>query len=99
VNQETLALHLADRLGGDLRVAATAVNGLVEVIREELASGGRVMISRFGLFEVQVRAPRTGRNPHTREAVPIRETVVPVFRPAPYFKDLVAEGRTNERKV
>ena len=93
VNKADLIDALAGRLGSRA-AAAAAVEALVDVILREVATGGTVGITGFGTFEKVDRAPRTGRNPRTGEAVPIAGTSSPRFRPGSYFKDVVADPAT-----
>lgn len=90
MNKADLIEVLAPRLGGRAQ-AATAVEALVDVVLREVAAGGSVTITGFGVFERIDRAARTGRNPRTGEAVPIAATSTPRFRPATYFKDVVSD--------
>lgn len=62
------------------------VEDLMETVMEVVAQGGQVRLSGFGKFEAVDRAPRTGRNPHTGEEVPIPATVVPQFKPGKLFR-------------
>lgn len=90
MNKADLIEVLAPRLGG--RAAATAaVEAIVDVVMREVVAGGSVGISGFGTFESIQRAPRTGRNPRTGEAVAIEATMTPRFRPGAYFKDVVTD--------
>ncbi|MDO5740318.1 MAG: HU family DNA-binding protein [Ornithinimicrobium sp.] len=90
MNKADLIEVLAPRLGG--RAAATAsVEAIVDVVMREVVAGGSVGISGFGTFESIQRAPRTGRNPRTGEAVAIDATMTPRFRPGTYFKDVVTD--------
>lgn len=90
MNKNDLIDALAPRLGGRA-AAALAVESVVDVVLREVAAGGSVGITGFGTFEPVERAPRTGRNPHTGQAVPIPATRTPRFRPGSYFKAVVAE--------
>lgn len=49
-------------------------------ITAALARGDRVELRGFGAFSVKDRAPRTGRNPRTGEAVRVPEKHVPFFK-------------------
>ena len=51
--------------------AAAAVDAVLDVIAEALASGDDVKVTGFGGFEVKERAAREGRNPKTGEKVAI----------------------------
>ncbi|RIK15629.1 MAG: hypothetical protein DCC50_07495 [Acidobacteria bacterium] len=90
MNKNDLVEALAPRLGGRAS-AALAVEALVDVVLREVAAGGQVGITGFGTFEAVERAPRTGRNPHTGQAVPIAATRRPRFRPGSYFTAVVAD--------
>lgn len=90
MNKGELVDVLEGRLGSR-RAASEAVEVLVDTIVRTVARGERVAISGFGTFERADRAPRTGRNPRTGEAVPIQQTSVPRFKPGTAFRSYVAE--------
>jgi integration host factor subunit beta len=58
------------------RIVAT----VFEEITAALVRGDRVELRGFGAFSVKDRAPRTGRNPRTGEAVRVPEKHVPFFK-------------------
>lgn len=60
---------------------------LLDTIREALAAGDTVVLRDFGTFLPRNKAARTGRNPHTGDAVQIPARTVPAFRPARAFRD------------
>ncbi|WP_432536736.1 HU family DNA-binding protein [Kineococcus arenarius] len=92
MNKAELVEALEERLGGR-KQATTAVEALVETITVAVAKGDKVAISGFGTFEKQARNARTGRNPRTGEAVKIKKTSVPRFRPGTAFKEVVADTK------
>lgn len=47
--------------------AKETVEEMLEIIKSTLASGEDIMISGFGRFQVNEKAPRKGRNPATGE--------------------------------
>ena len=55
-------------------------------VEYELSKGNRVQFNGFGTFEMKKRAARIGRNPHTKEAVPIPARVIPSFAPGETLK-------------
>ena len=60
-----------------------------DVIKEAVASGEKVSLVGFGVFEKRTRAEKKGTNPSTREPMVIPSTDVPYFRPGQEFKDEV----------
>jgi len=92
VNKAELVDALETRLGGK-RQATVAVEAIVEMITLTVAKGDKVAISGFGTFEKQARNARTGRNPRTGEAVKIKKTSVPRFRPGTAFKEVVSDTK------
>jgi len=73
------------------------VEGFMTTVHQAMEEGERIELRGFGVFEVQHRAPRTGRNPQTNEPVPIDERFEPVFRPSDKFKAAVDEARKEEK--
>jgi DNA-binding protein HU-beta len=92
VNKAELIEALAARLG-DKKTASAALDAVLSEVQSAVAKGERVAITGFGVFEKRVRGPRTARNPRTGEAVKVKKTSVPTFRPGAGFKDVVASGR------
>ncbi len=90
MNKTDLINRLADRLEGDRKSAQKAVEGFIDLVQREVQRGQKVSISGFGVFEKRARAARTARNPRTGEAVKVRKTNVPSFRPGTAFKDIVS---------
>ena len=90
MNKTDLINQLAERLDGDKKAAQAAVEGIIDLVQREVQKGRNVSISGFGVFEKRLRAARTARNPRTGEAVKVKKTTVPAFRPGKYFKDVIA---------
>lgn len=90
MNKTDLIARLAERLEGDKKAAAAAVEGIIDIVQREVQKGGTVSLSGFGVFEKRARAARTARNPRTGEPVRVRKTNVPAFRPGKFFKDVVS---------
>ena len=56
------------------------VNTMLESMTNALERGGRVELRGFGAFSVRGRPARSGRNPHTGEAVEVEAKAVPFFK-------------------
>ncbi|MFI5589091.1 HU family DNA-binding protein [Amycolatopsis sp. NPDC051758] len=92
-NKAQLIEALSERLGDDKKVAAQAVDGLVDIIIRTVNKGEKVNITGFGVFEKRARAARTARNPRTGEAVKVKKTNVPAFRAGTTFKDVIGGAK------
>lgn len=75
------------------------VEGFMTTVQQAMEEGERIELRGFGVFEVQHRAPRTGRNPQTNEPVPIDERFDPVFRPSDTFKEAVDDAQKAKRSL
>jgi len=96
VNKTQLIDALAERLG-DKKIAAAAVEGLVDLVVRTVNGGDKVTITGFGVFEKRTRAARMARNPRTGESVKIKKTSVPAFRPGTLFREVVSGARKLPR--
>ena len=56
-----------------------------------LAGGERIEIRGFGSFSLHYRPARTGRNPKTGDAVPLRGKHVPHFKPGKELRERVSD--------
>lgn len=70
--------------------AEAAVDAVIQLTMDIMASGERLIITGFGIFETKNRSPRVGRNPHTKEPIQIPARVIPSFKPSKALTDLVA---------
>jgi integration host factor subunit alpha len=60
--------------------AKDTIETLLEIIKSTLASGEEIMISGFGKFQVNEKAPWKGRNPATGETMILDKRRVVVFK-------------------
>jgi len=75
-----------------------ALEAIVSTIVDHVSIGEKVQINDFGIFYRDHRNPRTGRNPSTKEAVPIPERNLPAFKPGKEFIQITAEmSKPRER--
>jgi DNA-binding protein HU-beta len=88
MNKSDLIDAISGRLG-DKKSATEAVNAVLETIQSTVASGDKVAITGFGVFEKSDRPARTARNPATGETINVAASSVPKFRPGADFKALV----------
>lgn len=64
-----------------------ALVAFMDVVKEELAKGGKIALVGFGSFEVTERAAREGRNPQTGQTIQIPSSKAPKFKASKNLKD------------
>lgn len=92
---EFIEVLAANHFDGNKAEAARALNAVTETITYEVATGGKVTITGFGVFEKIDRPARTVRNPRTGERKQVEAFSLPRFRPGTDLKEHVS----GERKV
>ena len=98
MNKSELIDAVANRLDGNRKAAAAAVDGVIDEITRALVKGERVSLTGFGTFEKRARAARTARNPATGEQIKLKKTSVPAFKAGATLKSFVS-GATKLPKA
>ena len=94
MNKSELIDAIASHPGVTDKKTATAVlEATLSEIQGAVTKGEKVSLTGFGVFERRARAARMARNPRTGEAVKVKKTTVPAFRPGAGFKETVATGK------
>lgn len=75
-----IADRIAERCGITGVEARTMVQHTLDELMRTLVENGRLELRNFGVFQVQVSAPRKARNPRTGETVMIGERRVVKFK-------------------
>jgi integration host factor subunit beta len=75
-----------------------SVATILSAIGAKLAGGGRVEIRDFGVFYLNHRPPRTGRNPNTGAAVAVPAKHSPHFKPGKALRQRV-DRAVNGKKT
>jgi DNA-binding protein HU-beta len=88
MNKRDLIDAISDRVGNK-KSATEAVNAMVDAIQAAVASGDKVAITGFGVFEKSERPARTARNPATGATIKVPASSVPKFRAGAEFKAAV----------
>jgi DNA-binding protein HU-beta len=86
---------LAERLGGDKKQAAVALDAVIATVYDNVVKGEKVALTGFGIFEKRERAARTARNPATGAAVKVKKTSVPAFRAGAEFKAVTSGAKKS----
>ena len=81
MNKKEMIERLAQKTDMTKTDSQKALEGVLDVVFEELRSGNSVSLTGFGTFTVAERKPRTGRNPQTGAEINIPAAKVPKFKP------------------
>jgi DNA-binding protein HU-beta len=93
VNKAELIEALSTHYEGNKAEAARALNAVVQTITYQTASGEKVSITGFGVFEKVHRSARMVRNPRTGERKRAKATAVPRFRAGSDLKAFVSGAK------
>jgi len=93
VNKADLIDNVAERLGHSKKDVTDIVDAFLLETKKAVAKGDKVAVAGFGVFESTARKARMGRNPRTGEAVKIKATKLPKFRPGAEFKGVVSGAK------
>ncbi|HEY4450091.1 MAG TPA: HU family DNA-binding protein [Solirubrobacteraceae bacterium] len=86
MTKNELGEQVAQRNGLSASQGRQVVETAIELISDELASGGEVAIAGFGKFSVSHRAARQGRNPSTGATINIAASKAAKFSAASALK-------------
>jgi DNA-binding protein HU-beta len=91
MNKTELIAIAAEKSGIPKKDAERLFNAALDTIALTLQKGEKVQLSGFGVFEVKEREARVGRNPVTKEAIPIPASRAPGFKASKALKDMVGK--------
>ena len=93
MNKADLIDNVAERLGHSKKDVTDIVDAFLLETKKAVAKGEKVAVAGFGVFESTARKARMGRNPRTGDAVKIKATKLPKFRPGAEFKGVVSGAK------
>ena len=92
----TTKREIAERVAQQTGLAQVDVKRVIQVLFDEIVkdvcTGNRLEFRDFGVFEVVVRKPRTGRNPKTGQKVAVPPKTVVTFKMGKVMKEKVARS-------
>ncbi len=89
MKKSELVAQLADQNDLTKRQAEKVIDDFLDLIKDELAKGEKVVLSGFGTFEVRTRVARSGRNPRTGEEIKVPAQKTPAFKVGKLLKDAI----------
>ena len=81
--------EIISRTGVPKKVTETAVEEILNLVKEALARGQSVNLKKFGKFEVRQKRARMGRNPKTGEPAEISARKVVMFKAGKFLRNVV----------
>jgi DNA-binding protein HU-beta len=84
-----LAAALAEEHALSKKAAEAILTDMVDMITKHLKKGDRVRIVGLGILLVRKRAARVGRNPATKEPIPIKPGKKVTFRAVKELKEAI----------
>lgn len=91
MNKGEFVTKLSAKTGLSKKDARVALDAVIGLITESLASNEEVLLTGFGKFEARARKESKRINPQTQERITVPKKVVPAFKPGKNLKDIVAK--------
>ena len=95
LTKRDIVLDIYEKTGFAQKEVQETVQLTLDAIAEALSQGRNIELRNFGVFSVQVRKERVGRNPKTGQEVPITPRRVLTFRPSHLMRDRVSSGNKS----
>ncbi|OGN08245.1 MAG: hypothetical protein A2750_01325 [Candidatus Yanofskybacteria bacterium RIFCSPHIGHO2_01_FULL_45_42] len=89
VKKNQFIAKIAEKANLPKKQTAELLEMILEEITRIMKSGDKLNLSGFGIFKVQNRAAREGRNPRTGESIHIAASKKAKFVPAKALKEAV----------
>lgn len=97
ITKKELVERIAQRCGLTRAQTRAVVQMFLDEIIAELGRENRIEFREFGVFDVQMRAPRTARNPRTLEPVTVPAKPTVRFRAGRLMKQAVENEQPDVR--
>lgn len=92
LTKKDLVSRISETAGLDSKKAKMALSAVMDGIQDAITSGHDVELRKFGVFEVQMRKSRIGRNPNSPEKdIVIPERLVVKFKPGKVLKEKLSK--------
>ncbi len=87
LTKKTIAEKISDHTILDPSEAKDTMETLLDIMKSTLASGEDIMITGFGKFQINEKAPRMGRNPATGKEMMLAGRKTVTFKSAGMLRD------------
>ena len=82
MNKKELVVAAAKDSSLDVKVVELALEGILNVVKNSVASNEKVDVKDFGTFKLAARAARKARNPKTGESIDVPAKNAVTFKPS-----------------
>ena len=89
MNKTEFIAEVAEKTGFSKKDAATAVDAVLDTLKDQMASGNDVTFIGFGTFGAKDVAEREARNPQTGDTIKIAAHKSPYFKAGKALKEAV----------
>jgi len=89
ITKTTIIEKIAEKINLQPSQAKDTIEHLLEIMKSTLTSGEDIMISGFGKFQVNEKAPRKGRNPATGKDMMLKKRRVVTFKCVGSLRDRI----------
>ena len=96
--KSTIAHAISNQTGLTKVRSVEILESLLEIIKQTLQDGDKVLISGFGKFYVKNKSARMGRDPTTGEPLPLEARRVVLFQCSPRLKNLINTSEVESQK-
>ncbi len=97
LTKEKIINSIYHQVGLSKSQSRSAVESLLEIIKNTLENGEDLLISGFGKFVVKEKSARRGRNPQTTEDLQLRERRVVVFKTSGVLRNKINQTSKGSR--
>ena len=99
MNQSELSAKVAQTADLDAAEAGRVVEVVLAAVADALKAGEKVSLASLGIFDINDRQARQGRNPATGEAIQIAASKSIKFRPTKSLKEAVSPSTKSTPKA
>jgi nucleoid DNA-binding protein len=99
MQKATLIARVAQETGTSKRVTRQVIDKMLDIIADELQNGEKVVLTRFGTFQMRTRRSRRGVNPQTGKEMTIPEMQTPGFSASNSLRERVAQQQMSQENA
>jgi len=96
MQKATLIARVAQETGTSKRTTREIIDKMLDLIANELEAGEKVVLTRFGTFQMRTRRSRRGVNPQTGKEMVIPAMQTPGFSASNSLRERLSQDASQE---